>query len=419
VLVSARSTWNPRVVGFLGAEALSAAGSFATVVAVWGYATFELDASPGELSVYGLAFSAPGVLLGPVAGQVVDRVGAKETLALAKVVGIVASLLLLTVDTFLAMSALTLLHGVSMTFAQPALQSMPPRLVSDDRLATTNALVGMTDESSLIFGPVLAGVAIALFDFRGAFVVDAVTYGVGLLVLPLVHLRPARAGADTGRAASMREVFAGWSLVMRTPLLRRTVACTAVVFSTYGLAFLAEPLYVRDVLGRPPSTFAALQTVFGIFLIGGGVLAVRLGDRIASFRWVAVGVAGSGVAAVVYLGTPWLAVAFLGVAVWGVFTAVLSGPSRTVLQRATPEHAHGRVLAVDMVAGNGAMLLGTVLGGPLIGAVEVQGAVLVMGGFALIAGLTLLSRDRAAIGHGADRAVRLRPKPPRRSQGAA
>jgi MFS family permease len=192
-----------------------------------------------------------------------------------------------------------------------------------------------------------------------------------------------------------------------------------VVFSTYGLAFLAEPLYVRDVLGRPPSTFAALQTVFGIFLIGGGVLAVRLGDRIASFRWVAVGVAGSGVAAVVYLGTPWLAVAFLGVAVWGVFTAVLSGPSRTVLQRATPEHAHGRVLAVDMVAGNGAMFLGTVLGGPLIGAVEVQGAVLVMGGFALIAGLTLLSRDRAAIGHGADRAVRLRPKPPRRSQGAA
>jgi len=97
-----------------------------------------------------------------------------------------------------------------------------------------------------------------------------------------------------------------------------------------------------------------------------------------------------------------------------------------VLQRATPEHAHGRVLAVDMVAGNGAMFFGTVLGGPLIGAVEVQGAVLIMGGFALIAGLGVLSGDperaaggEPAIGHGADRAVRLRPKPPRRSQGAA
>ena len=93
------------MVGFLAAEALSAAGSFATVVAVWGYAAFHFHASPGELSLYGLAFSLPGVLLGPVAGQVVDRIGAKETLAISKVLGIVASLLLLTVDTFLAMTA--------------------------------------------------------------------------------------------------------------------------------------------------------------------------------------------------------------------------------------------------------------------------------------------------------------------------
>jgi predicted MFS family arabinose efflux permease len=393
--VPSTSPWNPRVVGFLGAEALSAAGSFATVIAVWGYATFHLDASPGELSLYGLAFSLPGVVLGPIAGQVVDRIGAKETLALSKVLGIVASLLLLTVDTFLAMTALTALHGVSMTFAQPALQSMPPRLVSDDQLATTNALVGMTDESSLIFGPAIGGAAIALFGFHGAFVVDAVTYAVGLVVLPLVHLRPATKDDRAGSATSLREVFAGWSLVARTPVLRRTVACTAIVFSTYGLALLAEPLYVRDVLERSPSTFAALQTAFGIFLIGGGALAARLGDRIASFRWVAVGAIGSGLAAILYLGTPWLPVAFLGVAVWGLFTALISGPSRTVLQRGTPEHAHGRVLAVDMVAGNGAMFLGTVLGGPLIAALEVQGAVLCVGGGAFVAGSVALARGQA------------------------
>jgi len=395
--VSSTSPWNPRVVGFLGAEALSAAGSFATVVAVWGYATFHLDASPGELSLYGLAFSLPGVVLGPVAGQVVDRLGAKETLALSKVIGVVASLLLLTVDTFLAMSALTLLHGVSMTFAQPALQSMPPRLVPDDRLATTNALVGMTDESSLIFGPAIAGAAIAVFGFHGAFVVDALTYAVGLAVLPLVHLRPAATDEAAGAATSLREVFAGWALVARDPVLRRTVACTGVVFSLYGMALLAEPLYVRDVLHRPPSTFAALQTVFGVFLIGGGALAARLGDRIATFRWVAIGVAGSGASAFLYLGTPWLVVAFVGVGVWGTFTAVISGPSRTVLHRAAPEHAHGRVLAVDMVAGNATMLLGTVLAGPLIERFEVQGTVLLLGGLALLAGLVALVRGQASV----------------------
>jgi DHA3 family macrolide efflux protein-like MFS transporter len=395
--MSSKSPWNPRVVGFLAAETLSSAGSFATVIAVWGYAAYHFDASPGELSIYGLAFAAPGVLFGPIAGQVVDRVGAKETLALAKVLGVVASLAFLATDTFLAMTVLTAVHGIGATFAQPALQSMPPRLVADDQLATTNALVGMTDESSLIFGPALGGAAIALFGFKGAFVVDAITYAIGLLVLPLVHLRPAERQAPSDRSTGVREVFAGWSLIARTPILLRTVTCTAIVFGMYGLAFLAEPLYVRDVLERSPATFAALQVVFGIFLIGGGLVAARLGDRIATFRWVAIGAAGSGIAAILYLGTPWVVVAFGGVAVWGVFTAIISGPSRTVLQRATPEHAHGRVLAADMVAGNGAMFVGTVAAGPLIEAIEVQGAVLLFGLAAFVAGLVALARDQAGV----------------------
>lgn len=389
------SPWTPRVAGFLAAEALSAVGSFATMVVVWGYAAFEFDASPGELSLYGLAFAVPGVLLGPVAGSVVDRIGPKETIAASKVLGIAASLLLLTVDTFLGMVVLTAVHGVAATFAQPAIQSMPPRLVDDEHLARTNALVSLTDEFALVAGPAVAGIGIALFGFRGAFVFDALTYALGLVVLPLVRLRPkAERPAEAG-APGLRDVFAGWSLVARTPVLRRTVTCTAVVFALYGMALLAEPLYVRDVLERPPSTFAALQTAFGVFLVGGGILAARLGDRIASFRWVAVGVAGSGAASFLYLGTPWLGMAFVGVGVWGMFTAAISGPSRTVLQRATPEHAHGRVLAVDMVAANAAMLLGTALAGPVISALEVQGAVLLFGGIALFAGLAALLVDQA------------------------
>jgi predicted MFS family arabinose efflux permease len=154
---------------------------------------------------------------------------------------------------------------------------------------------------------------------------------------------------------------------------------------------------VRDVLERSPATFAALQVVFGIFLIGGGFVAARLGDRIATFRWVATGAAGSGIAAILYLGTPWVVVAFGGVAVWGVFTAIISGPSRTVLHRATPEHAHGRVLAVDMVAGNGAMFVGTVAAGPLIEAIEVQGSVVLFGLFAFAAGMVAFARGQEEV----------------------
>src|SRR5690606_13268608 len=140
-------------------------------------------------------------------------------------------------------------------------------------------------------------------------------------------------GDDSGMPVHLRDALEGWRLVARTGVLRRVVGCTFAVHLLYGASLLAEPLYVRDVLERSENVFAALQTVFGIFLVAGGLLAARLGERLATFGWVALGVGASGATAVVYLGTPFVAVAFAGVALWGVATALISGPSRTLLQR--------------------------------------------------------------------------------------
>ena len=371
---------SPRVAGFLIAESVSAIGSWATIVAIWGYAAYEYDATAAEVSLFGIAFSVPGILLGPLAGAVIDRIGPKATLALAKVLGVVASLALLRADDFRTLAVLSALHGVASTFSHPALQSMPPRLVDDEHVARTNALVSLTDELAIVLGPVAAGVGIAAFGFRGAFVFDAATYALGLAVLPLVRLRAVRAADNAEeRASHLRFALEGWRLIARTGALRRLVTCTFAVHLLYGTALLAEPLYVRDVLERSPSVFAALQTAFGICLVTGGLVAARLGDRLASFGWVALGVGASGLTAIVYLGTPFLAVAFVGVGLWGVATAVIAGPSRTLLQRSSPEPTHGRIMAADLVAGSGAELVGVAMAGLLVGAFGVPWSITALG----------------------------------------
>jgi MFS family permease len=393
-----RSPASPRIVGFLVAEAVSAIGSWATIVAIWGYAAYEYDATAGEVSLFGIAFTVPGIVLGPLAGAVVDRIGPKATLAIAKVIGIVASLALLGADDFRALAVLSVLHGIASTFSHPALQSMPPRLVDDVHLARTNALVSLTDELAIVLGPVAAGVGIAAFGFRGAFVFDAVTYALGLAVLPVVHLRAARREEGEAHApatSSLRSAMEGWRLIGSTAVLRRVVICTFAVHLLYGTALLAEPLYVRDVLERSPSVFAALQTAFGVCLVAGGLVAARLGDRLASFGWVALGAAASGLTAIVYLGTPLVTVAFLGVGLWGVATAVIAGPSRTVLQRASPERAHGRVLAADQVAGSGAELTGVAIAGVLVGAMGVPRSILLLGLLVAATAAALFLADRA------------------------
>lgn len=374
-----------RTLLFLVAEAVSAVGSWATIVVVWGYAAYEYDASAADVGLVGLAFSLPAVLLGPVAGTVIDRVGPKATLAGAKVLGIVSALAMLTADDFRALAVLVVFHGISMAFSYPALQALPPRIVDDEHLARTNALVGLTDELAIVFGPVVAGVAIAFVGFRGAFIVDALTYALGLAALPLVTLRPNRRHADDAQDPAddppvrFRDAFEGWKLIRRSGHLRRAVALTFSVHLLYGAALLCEPLYVRDTLGESPRVFAALQTAFGIFMVFGGLVAARVGERMASLRWVGIGVFCSGLSAIVYLGTPWVAVAFLGVGLWGIATAVIAGPSRTVLQRAAPERAHGRVLSADLMSGSTGELVGLGCAGLLVSTLGVPWAILILG----------------------------------------
>lgn len=388
------SPWSPPIAVFLLAEALSAIGSWATIVAIWGYAAYEYGASPGDVAMFGIAFALPGVLLGPLSGAVVDRLGPRRTLAAAKVMGVLAALALLWADDFRTLALLSAAHGVVAVFTLPALQSMPPRLVDDQHLARTNALVSLTDELAIVLGPVAAGVGIAAFGFRGAFVFDAVTYAVGLAALPIVRLRPVAAadGDEREEPAGFRQALEGWRLISRTGVLRRVVACTFTIHLLYGAALLSEPLYVRDVLHRSEHVFAALQTVFGVLLVAGGLVAARLGDRLASFTFVALGVGVSGFTAVAYLGTPWVVVSFAGVALWGVATALISGPSRTVLQRSSPERVHGRVMAADFVAASAAELLGVAGGGFLVDAFGVRWTI---AGIGLAVALTALLLHRA------------------------
>jgi predicted MFS family arabinose efflux permease len=275
------------------------------------------------------------------------------------------------------MALLSFLHGIAAAFSLPALQSLPPRIVDEEHVARTNALVSLTDEFAIVAGPVVGGLAIAAFGFQGAFVVDALTYAVGLAALPLVRVAPLQrdpslADDEPEPEVRMRDALEGARLIRRSPSLRPVVLSTFLVHTLYGVALLSEPLYVRDVLERSPGTFAALQTAFGIFMVAGGIYAARLGDRIASLRFVLLGVIGSGITAVLYLGTPWVVVAFVGVCLWGACTALISGPSRTVLQRGSPQSAHGRVLSTDLMAGSTGELVGIGLAGLLVTVVGVQ-----------------------------------------------
>jgi MFS family permease len=377
---------------FLG-QAVNGIGSWAALVAMWGFAAFQFDSGPGQIALIGLAWSAPAAVVGPFAGVPIDRFGAKRVLIAAYALGAGAAVAMSFTQTYGQLVALGGLLGLSKAFARPATDTLPPRLVDDRHLLAANALLGAAAESAIVFGPLVAAASIAAWGLRGAFLVDAATYLVGIAVVVPLVLRPAAGAGEEGEHLEAvatdfrRDVREGFSLVVHQPVLRFTMLLSAIVFVTWSTFVVVEPIYVRDVLDKPASFFALLQTAFGVGLVVTGLLLPRLGDRVAGPRALSLSVLLSGLTAALYVGTSIPAVAVAGVFLWGVDVAFFSAPSRTLLQRNSPPATHGRVLSLYQTVHSGADLFALPLAGLAAGAVGVQPAALTVAILPMVAGL--------------------------------
>lgn len=371
---------------FLG-QALNGIGSWAALVALWGFAAYEFDSGPMQIAFIGLGWSLPAALIGPFAGVPIDRFGAKRVLVIAYSAGAAAAVAMAFADSYGQLVALGVVHGLVKAFSMPAADTLPPRLVEDEDLLAANAMLGASSESAIVFGPLVAAAAIGLWGLRGAFLVDAATFAVGIAVVLPLRLRKLSSRDEAAEPSTVwAEVREGLALVRRVPTLRFTLLLSSVVFVTWAAYVVVEPIYVRDVLGRPASFFALLQTAFGVGLVVTGLTLPRLGERVTGTRALSLSVLLSGLTAALYVGTrnPWVAMA--GVFLWGVDVAFFSAPSRTLLQRNSPPEAHGRVLALYRTAHSVADVFALPLTGLAAGVIGVQAAALGVASTAIVAG---------------------------------
>jgi predicted MFS family arabinose efflux permease len=332
----------------------------------------------------GLAWSAPAALIGPLVGVPIDRLGPRKVLVWAYAAASVIAVVMAFSSTYGQLLALSVVYGVTVAFSHPAAASLPPRLVDDADLLPANALLGAAQESAIVFGPLLAAGVIAVWGVRAAFLADALTYWVGVAVVLPLRLR------EVAVAAHQRlrtEIAEGIRVARGRPVVRFTLAISAAVFLCWSTFLVIEPIYVREILHRSASLLGLFQTAFGVGMVGTGLLISRVGDRVATPRALAVSVLLSGFAAVAYVGTRSVAIAFVGVFLWGVDVAFFSAPSRTLLQRATPVSTHGRVLSLFNTVESWVAMLAIPVAGVVASAVGVRGLAFIAASIATTAGV--------------------------------
>ncbi len=381
-------------------QAVNGIGSWCALIAIWGYASDRFNATPWQVAILGLTWTVPGALLGPFAGIPTDRWDPRRVLMTADALAALCAIAMAFTDTYWSLVVWSTAQGFVKSFAAPAFGALAPRVVPDEQLPQANALLSTAMQLSIAFGPLLGAGAISASGARGAFLVDAATYLIAIIVVFPLTLSPKVGTADPGTAWA--EAQQGWRAVIERPVVVRLFVAAAGVYLLWGSGVTLEPLYVKHVLHRTPETFALLQTAFGVMMVAMGLVITRVGDR-ATKTWIVALAAGlSGVCAIGYLSTPNVVIAFASIAMWGMITPWFTTPMRTLLQRETPMEVHGRVFALDETLRSWSMAIATGTAGIAFSNIGYRWSGVLYGSMPIIGAVCIatgIARRRSAASH--------------------
>jgi MFS family permease len=356
------------------------------------------------LSHSGLAVSAlvlteivPTLLLGPVAGVLIDRVDRRRLLIAVDLVRAVLVLLLALTHALWAVYALAALLAVGSTLFNPALQAVIPALLDEDERLAANSVAWSSGRLVQIVGASAAGGLIAWAGTTPAFLANAASFAFSTVMLTRLSVpprgEPLRMG---GLGAWLGDARAGLAYARHDPFVARLVPIQALASFAVGATSALLVVLATRHLHLTAGSFGWLLAAIGVgallgpflsnWLVGGRYLDVRL-------LFVPYLIRGaSDIALGLVVGLPWaLAILFI----YGLNTATGMVASNTILQTTIPDRVRGRVFTLLDTTWAAMRLLSLGLGGLLadrfgISAVYVAGGALLA--LAGVLGLALLGR---------------------------
>jgi MFS family permease len=348
------------------------------------------DSSPLALGLVFAAMTLPGVLVGPLAGALVDRWDRKRVMVASDLIraGIVCLIPIASGMNVGLVVGLVFVLAVVSTFFRPARSAALPQVVPDEDLLTANSSMWIADTVSDLAGYSLGGLFVAFLgsSLALAFWLDGASYLVsGALVAAVVippvvrHAQGAgspaevagAAGAESAAAAdtSIRaEMAEGWHFLRaETVLLATTVQAMVAEYGLGALTTLSPLLIASLPLGNleAPAAYGFFEMAMGAGLVGGGVALGGLAARLPKGPAIIGAFAAMGLALLALAATGSLPIALVLAAIVGLGNAMFVVPSQTMFQQRTPDEMLGRVIAIRLALVSGVLALAMATSGAL------------------------------------------------------
>lgn len=347
----------------------------------------SLTRSPTEVSLLSAAVWGPWLLLGLLAGVVIDRADRR----VVQLIGMAARALALAGLAVLgftgnlsigALVALAFVYGLTEVFVDLAGGSMVPDLVPRSRLSAANGRVlGAQQVLSTFAGAPLGGLLVVL----GAGWVGGASAALCVAFLLLIGLglhgdyhagRGVRASAGAASPvvtdgspaprSIRREVAEGATLIWRHPVLRPLVissSITNMANTGYFAVFVLWVVGPESRVGLEPQHFPLLLSFLAVGAVLGAVVVERLQRHVSEVRLMQVAWFANATMLVVPVVWPTPAAIAIAVFVLGFTNTVGNVIGQTIRQRLVPSDLLGRVGGASRTIAYGLMPVGALLGG--------------------------------------------------------
>ena len=296
-----------------------------------------------------------------VSGFLVDRLNRHRILIVAESINVVSATILLTLIIFdliqpwhVFLLAFTI--GTVKSLEEPCRRTAILDIVGDRRLVNAMPLEVMAGTTGKIIGPLLAGILIDTADFTGAYSVLLAVH-ISILALLTLRVRIPVLRRYTQREPVWKGLKVAVNYALHSPML---LALLYVTFVMNAMTFPMRqfiPVIGRDHLQIGATLVGLLVASEGFGQLAGAAVMALTRNLQYLGRVYVLGSVAMLVMVMLFVWSPWYALAFGLLAVGGIGQAGFSAMQATITMLISPPEMRGRMLGlVGVCIGTGTPL---------------------------------------------------------------
>ncbi|MDR1624704.1 MAG: MFS transporter [Tannerellaceae bacterium] len=375
--------WKKNTALFLTGQALSFFGTMTVQYAILWHITLDTQ-SGAMMTVFTIAAFLPTFVISPFAGVWADRFNRKYIINIADgaiaLVSLLAAVFIRTgVDNIVGiLFVCTIIRSFGQGVQTPAVGAFIPDIVPQEQLMRINGLQSSIFSFINLTAPAASGALMTFAPLETLFFLDVVTAAIGIgVVLFLVKMPEkektfATDATEQNSVAYFRDLKAGMSYIRQHGYILRIIILSAIFLFFFAPASFLTPLQVTRTFGHEVWRLSAIEIVFSVGMMAGGLLIGVWGGFKNRIHTMTLSCALAGLLTVGLGLAPAFSLYLAVMGILGVSFPLWNAPFMTMLQTTVDAAFMGRVMSVFMMVSSTMMPLGMLVFGPVADTVSIE-----------------------------------------------